>query len=143
MVGNIFFERRGGFIFPAFYFNGDNLSAVLQHKINFTIFVREIAGSDFKLPTKLLQTVVFSQSSFELVVSLQKDCAVVDTGHVLEKSGVEDMRPVVTSKRTYIAPYINAEGPQYLVVEDHFPNGRPPLEEGGVYMTDRDTVNRS
>lgn len=61
----------------------------------------------------------------------------------LEKSGVEDMRPVVTSKRTYIAPYINAEGPQYLVVEDHFPNGRPPLEEGGVYMTDRDTVNRS
>lgn len=61
----------------------------------------------------------------------------------LEAAGVENMQPVITSKRTYIAPFINAEGPQYLVVEDSFPNGRPPLEKAGVYMTDRDTVNKS
>ena len=61
----------------------------------------------------------------------------------LEAAGVEDIRPIVTSRRTYIAPFINAEGPQYLVVEDSFPNGRPPLEKAGVYMTDRDTVNKS
>lgn len=63
----------------------------------------------------------------------------------LEASGIEDMQPVITSKRTYIAPFINAEGPQYLVIEDSFPNGRPPLEKSnaGVYMTDRDTVNKS
>ncbi len=60
----------------------------------------------------------------------------------LEKAGVEDMAPVITSKKTYIAPFVNAEGPQYLVVEDKFPNGRPPLEKAGVYMTDRDTVNK-
>lgn len=36
--------------------------------------------------------------------------------------------------------FVNAEGPQYL--EDRFPNGRPPLEKAGVYMTDRDTVNQ-
>ncbi len=60
----------------------------------------------------------------------------------LEKLGIEDMAPVITSKRTYIAPFVNAEGPQYLVVEDHFPNGRPALEKAGVYMTDRDTVNK-
>jgi len=60
----------------------------------------------------------------------------------LEKAGVEDMAPVITSKKTYIAPFVNAEGPQYLVVEDNFPNGRPPLEKAGVYMTDRDTVNK-
>ena len=63
--------------------------------------------------------------------------------HMLEEIGVEDMSPVVTSKHTYIAPYANAEGPQYLVIEDSFPNGRPPLEEAGVYMTDRETVNKS
>ena len=40
--------------------------------------------------------------------------------------GVEDMAPVVTSKNTYIAPFVNAEGPQYLVIEDRFPNGGPP-----------------
>ena len=67
----------------------------------------------------------------------------VDVANALEKDGVEDMQPVITSKRTYIAPFVNAEGPQYLVVEDKFPNGRPPLEKAGVYMADRITVNRS
>lgn len=61
----------------------------------------------------------------------------------LEAAGLEDMHPVITSKRTYIAPFVNAEKPQYLVIEDHFPNGRPALEKAGVYMTDRDTVNKS
>lgn len=66
-----------------------------------------------------------------------------DVANALEKSGIEDMQPVITSKYTYIAPFVNAEGPQYLVVEDNFPNGRPPLEKAGVYMADRLTVNRS
>ena len=57
--------------------------------------------------------------------------------------GIEDMAPIQTEKHTYIAPFVNAEIPQYLVVEDRFPNGRPKLEEAGVYLTDRDTVNRT
>lgn len=62
----------------------------------------------------------------------------------LENLGVEDMQPVITEKKTYIAPFVNAEKPQYLVIEDNFPNGRPPLEKGhGVYMADRETVNLS
>lgn len=64
----------------------------------------------------------------------------------LEKAGVESMQPVITSKSTYIAPFVNAEGPQYLVIEDSFPNGRPAMEKtegAGVYLTDRDTVNKS
>lgn len=60
----------------------------------------------------------------------------------LEELGIEEIAPVITSKRTYIAPFVNAEGPQYLVIEDRFPNGRPALEKAGVYMTDRDTVNK-
>ena len=64
-----------------------------------------------------------------------------DVAKMLEGLGVEDIQPIVTSRRTYIAPFINAEKPQYLVVEDHFPNGRPPLEDAGVYMTTRETVN--
>lgn len=62
----------------------------------------------------------------------------------LEGLGVEDMQPVITDKKTYIAPFVNAEKPQYLVIEDSFPNGRPALEKGfGVYMADRNTVNLS
>ena len=60
----------------------------------------------------------------------------------LERLGIADMQPVITSKRTYIAPFANAEKAQYLVIEDHFPNGRPALDQGyHVYLTDRKTVN--
>ena len=61
----------------------------------------------------------------------------------LAKDGIEGMAPIVTSRNTYIAAFVNAERPQYLVVEDKFPNGRPPLEKAGVYLTDRDTVNKT
>lgn len=60
----------------------------------------------------------------------------------LTADGLEDMHITVTAKQSYTAPFVNAEKPQYLVIEDRFPNGRPPLEKAGVYMTDRDTVNR-
>lgn len=60
----------------------------------------------------------------------------------LEALGVEEMQPVITGRKTYIAPFVNAEKPQYLVIEDSFPNGRPALEKGfGVYLADRNTVN--
>ncbi len=59
----------------------------------------------------------------------------------LQNLGVEEMMPIITSKNTYIAPFVNAEKPQYLVIEEKFPNGRPHLEEAGVYLTDRKTVN--
>lgn len=61
----------------------------------------------------------------------------------LEELGVEDMGAVVTDKNTYIAPFVNAEIPEYLVIEDDFPNGRPPFEKAGVYMTTRETVNKA
>lgn len=61
----------------------------------------------------------------------------------LEDMSVCDMSPVITEKNTYIAPFVNAEIPQYLVIEDDFPNGRPPLEKAGVYMTTREIVNKA
>lgn len=68
-----------------------------------------------------------------------------DVGKMLTELGVDDMQTVITSKKTYIAPFVNAEAPQYLVIEDNFPNGRPEFEkaDSGVYMTDRNTVNLS
>lgn len=57
--------------------------------------------------------------------------------------GLEEISPVITDKGTFIAPFVNAEIPEYLVIEDNFPNGRPKLEETGVYFSDRDTVNKS
>ena len=58
--------------------------------------------------------------------------------------GIAGMQPVTTDKRTFIAPFVNAEVPQYLVVEDKFPNGRPAFEgiDAGVYLADQETVNK-
>ena len=61
---------------------------------------------------------------------------------MLKKDGYEDTDVVVTDKHTYIASFVNAEECEYLVIEDDFPNGRPALENSGVYFTDRETVNK-
>ncbi len=61
----------------------------------------------------------------------------------LEALGIEDMKAMETAKHSFIAPFVNAEKAQYLVIEDRFPNGRPALEKAGVYMTDRHTVEQT
>jgi len=61
---------------------------------------------------------------------------------MLEKAGFEDTAIIVTAKKTWTAAFVNAEEAEYLVVEDWFPNGRPPLEAGGVIFTSRETVDR-
>lgn len=61
---------------------------------------------------------------------------------ILADLGIEGMEPVLTCKNTYIAPFVNAERPQCLVIEDQFPNGHPPLEKAGIYFASRDVVNK-
>lgn len=61
----------------------------------------------------------------------------------LENLGFENMDTIITSKNTYTAPFVNAEAPEYFVVENKFPNGRPALEQAGVYVTDRETVEKT
>lgn len=62
---------------------------------------------------------------------------------LLKRDGLEHISPIVTAKNTYTAPFVNAEECEYLVVEDDFPNGRPPLERAGVLLTDRATVEKA
>jgi len=64
-----------------------------------------------------------------------------DVEALLASDGLADLEPIVTTKNTYVAPFVNSEESEYLVIEDKFPNGRPALEKGGVYFADRDTVN--
>ena len=63
---------------------------------------------------------------------------------MLINDGIDGIKPFVTPNGTYIAAFVNAERPQYLVIEDDFPNGRPALEKArGIIFTDRDTVNKA
>lgn len=59
----------------------------------------------------------------------------------LKDLGFGDTDLIHTEKGTYAA-FVNAENAQYLVIEDNFPNGRPPLDKAGVIFTDRDTVDK-
>lgn len=61
---------------------------------------------------------------------------------MLREAGVEETGAVITSRNTYVAPFVNAEECQYLVIEDSFPNGRPRLEQGGILFADKETVDR-
>ena len=51
---------------------------------------------------------------------------------MLEEKGIEGMDIVTTEKGTVIAPFVNTEHVSYLIIQDDFPNGRPPLEKAGV-----------
>ncbi|MBQ9700643.1 MAG: mannitol dehydrogenase family protein [Lachnospiraceae bacterium] len=61
---------------------------------------------------------------------------------ILNQDGIDGLEPVITSKNTYVAPFVNAEECEYLVIEDAFPNGRPALEKGGLMFTERETVDK-
>jgi len=62
---------------------------------------------------------------------------------ILKADGIEELEPVITSKNTYVAPFVNAEECEYLVIEDAFPNGKPEaLTKGGILFTERETVDK-
>ncbi len=48
---------------------------------------------------------------------------------LLQSKGIEDQNILRTSKGTFVAPFVNTEPVSYLVMEDNFPNQRPPLEK--------------
>lgn len=62
---------------------------------------------------------------------------------LLAADGYEDACVVETEKHTFVSSFVNAEAAQYLVIEDTFPNGRPPLEKAGALLTDRTTVQKA
>jgi len=62
---------------------------------------------------------------------------------MLLADGIEDLEQVVTSKNTYVAPFVNAEETEYLVIENLFPNGRDAYDKAGVIFTDRETVDKT
>ena len=61
---------------------------------------------------------------------------------MLAADGFADNDYIETERHTFTAPFVNAEEVQYLVIEDHYTNGRPPLDLGGALYTTRETVDK-
>lgn len=66
--------------------------------------------------------------------------------NIIKSDEIENIEPVVTTKNTYTAPFVNGEETEYLVIEDNFKNGSIPLDKcgkKGVILTDRETVDKT
>ena len=61
---------------------------------------------------------------------------------MLAEDDFEDNDYIETEKHTFTAPFVNAEEVQYLVIEDNYTNGRPPLNLGGALYTTREIVDQ-
>ena len=99
--------------------NGDKLRAAI------TTFAKKWGGEGFN--TWLNEKVSFPWSMIDKITP-GPDSSV---SAMLEKDGLAAG-----------TPFVNAEESEYLVIEDNFPNGRPPLEKAGIYFTDRTTVDK-
>ena len=62
---------------------------------------------------------------------------------MVKADGFEGADAVKTAKGTFVAPFVNAEETQYLVIQDWFPNGKLNLEKAqGVMFAQRETVDK-
>lgn len=64
-----------------------------------------------------------------------------EVADILTEQGLDAFKMTETEAGGFFAPFVNVEEAQYLVIEDRFANGRPKLEEAGVYFTDAETTD--
>lgn len=111
--------------------NGDKLKAAVV-EIAKAWEQRGFVGADFIAYLQDESKVSFPWTMIDKITP-RPDASIAK---LLKDRGIEDMDPIKTARGSFIAPFVNAEKPQYLIVEDKFPNGRPPLEKAGVLFTD-------
>ncbi len=61
---------------------------------------------------------------------------------ILKADGFEDYNTIETAKHSFTAPFVNGEEVGYLVIEDDYPLGHPPIDLGGAVFTSRETVDK-
>ncbi|MDR0539944.1 MAG: mannitol dehydrogenase family protein [Spirochaetaceae bacterium] len=119
-----------------FSHNGDKLKdAILTVAREWQ--ARRVVNSDFVLWLDNPAHVGFPLSMIDKITpyaseSVQKQLAA---------AGLGGMEIVKSGRGSVTAPFVNTEEAEYLIIEDAFPNGRPPLEKGGVYITTREKVD--
>ena len=112
--------------------NGDKLKTAMS------AFAEAWGDADFKAYIEDGAKVSFPWTMIDKITP-SPDLSV---GAMLEADGLEGFAPVRNARGTVKAPYVNAEESEYLVLEDDFPNGRPPLEKAGFFFTERQTVDK-
>ena len=107
--------------------NGEKLQNVIEM----------LAEGDAEFTAYLREKVTFPWTMIDKITP-RPDPRVAE---MLRQDGFEDTELIITARKTYTAAFVNAEEKEYLVIEDNFPNGRPPLEAAGIYFAGRETVS--
>ena len=118
--------------------NGDKLKEAVV-EIAKDWFMEGKCGQDFIDYIENPSLVAFPLSMIDKITPRPDDTV----KEMLIADGVEGAEPIVTTKNTYVANFVNAEETEYLVIEDLFPNGRDPFEKGGFVFTNRETVDKT
>ncbi|MGN1013750.1 MAG: mannitol dehydrogenase family protein [Butyricicoccus sp.] len=111
-----------------YYNNGYRLQRTLFEIGNKWLINGKIDGAEFAY---LTGSISFPRTMIDKITPYPND----KIASVLRQDGLEDTKPVITQKGSKISYFVNTEAPQYLVIEDKFPNGRPPLDQTGVIFT--------
>ncbi len=117
--------------------NGDKLYAAM-HEFAKEWVEKGLANKGFLDYVENPEKVSFPWSMIDKITP-RPDSSVEE---ILKADGINDAAPVVTSMKTWVAPFVNAEESEYLVIEDKFPAGRPALEKVGVIFTDKEHVDK-
>jgi fructuronate reductase len=117
--------------------NGDKLAAAVRTFAEKWV-ENGVAEAGFKEYVNNKSLVSFPWSMIDKITPRPDD----SVKEMLKKVDFEDVENFVTSKNTYISPFVNAEEAQYLVIENDFPNGKLPLDKAGVLFADRETVDK-
>jgi fructuronate reductase len=115
--------------------NGSKLEAAV------TTFAKKWVDNKIVEPeflTYVYESISYPWSMIDKITPRPADSVIT----MLKEAGFEDTESVITKKNTYVAPFVNAEEAQYLVIEDKFMNGRLPLDKGGIIYTDKETVDK-
>lgn len=116
--------------------NGDRLHRAVMDVVEGWLAQGHITSDEF---VYLTQQITYPLSMIDKITP-HPDPRVMQA---LVQDGLEEVEPFVTQKNTYASIFVNSERPQYLIIEDAFPNGCPPLQQLGVLVTRRAIVEKS
>ena len=116
--------------------NGHRLQRAMFEIINAWFSNGKIDGTEFSY---LSGQVAFPRTMIDKITPFPN----AKIAAKLLKDGLEQVTPGETAKGTKYACFVNTESPQYLLMENLFPNGHPPLEQLGIIFTSGRIVEKS
>ena len=130
-IASFTYQRYKNGNMPLAFVSMDNISENGKRLFDAVVFIAKGWVYESKLVEKEFLDYLYSDKvSFPwTIIDRITPSPAEENQKLLRNYGIADMDILRTSKVTFTAPFVNTEHISYLVIEDKFPNGRPPLEK--------------